>query len=61
MGIFKPKAYFWVGGQNKEIMVFSELLDNAKQLNFYPLKFSNHTGGAGATRLRGTHKAGATL
>ncbi len=29
MGIFKPKAYFWVGGQNKEIMVFSELLDNA--------------------------------
>jgi hypothetical protein len=27
--IFKPKAYLWVSGQNKKIMVFSELIDNA--------------------------------
>ena len=27
-----------VGGQNKEIMIFSELLDNAIKKIFYPLK-----------------------
>jgi hypothetical protein len=50
-----------VGGQNIEKLIVLELLDKAQKLNFYPLKFSNHTGGAGATRLRGTHIAGATL
>jgi hypothetical protein len=30
-GTLKPKAYLWVGRQNKEIMVFSELLDKAIQ------------------------------
>jgi len=33
MGIFKPKAYFWAGGENKEIIVILELLDKAELLN----------------------------
>jgi hypothetical protein len=39
MGIFKPKAYFWAGGENKEIIVILELLDKALKPIFYALKF----------------------
>ena len=40
MGIFKPKAYFWAGGENKEIIVILELLDKAIFIKFHALKFS---------------------
>jgi hypothetical protein len=30
MGIYKAKPYFWVGWENKEIIVILELLDKAK-------------------------------
>jgi hypothetical protein len=50
-----------VGGENIIKYNNFRIIGQGKKLNFYPLKFSNHTGGAGATRLRGTHIAGATL
>jgi|GEM_PF-2104685 len=34
MGIFKPKAYFWAGGENKEIIYILELLDKVPNLCF---------------------------